>query len=72
MFWPASNLHPTHTVYPGSNITKCDTSDRTRLFDACEAMGPDARYSFIFTEVGEWRFHDHINPQATGTIIVSQ
>ena len=70
VFWPASNLHPTHREYPGSNITKCGTPERVNLFDACEAMGPGAEYSFIFNEVGEWGYHDHINPQVQGVVVV--
>ena len=72
VFWPAANLHPTHKEYPGSNIIKCSTNEREMIFDACKAMGPNAAYSFQFDKVGEWRFHDHINPRATGTVIVSE
>ena len=72
VFWPASDLHPTHKKYPGSTITKCGTPERESLFDACEAMAPGAEYSFVFTEVGEWAFHDHINPRAQGVVIVSE
>ena len=71
-FWPASNIHPTHSAYPGSDIKKCIHDERMVIFDACESMGRGAEYSFVFNEVGSWRFHDHINPQATGTIIVSE
>ena len=72
VFWPAANLHPTHKQYPGSSIIKCNTDERAMIFDACEAMGPGAIYAFRFNEVGEWKYHDHINPQATGTVIVSE
>lgn len=72
LFWPASNLHPTHTAYPGSGIKKCDTPERGGIFDACESLESGSEYSFVFTEEGQWRYHDHINPQATGTIIVSE
>ena len=71
-FWPASNLHPTHTAYPGSNIIKCFTSEKDIIFDACETKGTGETYTFAFNTVGSWRFHDHINPQAAGTIIVSE
>ena len=70
-FWPASNLHPTHTAYPGSGINKCPTSERERIFDSCQPLGLGAEYSFRFNETGEWRFHDHVTPRATGTVIVS-
>ena len=72
VFWPAANLHPTHKQYPGSSITKCGTDERSVIFDACEAMGPGAAYAFTFNEVGEWKFHDHINPQVAGMVIVSE
>ena len=72
VFWPASNLHPTHRLYPGSTILKCHTESRDTLFDACEAMGPGAEYSFVFDVAGEWQFHDHINPRARGFVIVSE
>ena len=70
VFWPASDRHPTHRLYPGSDILKCSTDSRDTLFDACEAMGPGAEYSFVFGVSGEWDFHDHINPRARGTVIV--
>ena len=71
-FWPASNLHPTHTAYPGSDIAKCFNSQRSKIFDACKSLGVGKEYSFVFDNIGEWRYHDHINPRATGTIIVSK
>ena len=72
VFWPASNLHPTHVVYPGSDIRKCGTDERALIFDACEALDPALQYSFVFHEVGEWRYHDHINPSAAGVVVVSE
>ena len=32
VFWPASDLHPTHKRYPGSGITKCYTSEAVQSF----------------------------------------
>ena len=29
--WPAIVVHPTHAVYPGSNITKCSTSEEAGI-----------------------------------------
>ena len=72
LFWPASNIHPTHAAYPGSDIKKCATADKDVIFDACEALPYGKEYSFVFTRVGQWRFHDHVNPRATGTVIVSE
>ena len=67
--WPASAVHPTHTVYPGSGIEKCSTSPDT-IFDACSGLKEGESYSFTFTEIGSWGYHDHLRPNWTGKIIV--
>jgi len=67
--WPASNIHPTHRSYPGSDIKKCNT-DETSGFDACRTLENGESYKFTFNEPGEWRYHDHINPQIKGKITV--
>ena len=69
-YWPASAMHPSHTVYPGSSISKCNTAEASTIFDACRAYGPGETYSFKFNEIGSWKYHDHRNPSAFGTIIV--
>ena len=72
IFWPATDLHPTHTIYPGTNIIKCNQpEERAVMFDACEPMPSGSEYSFTFNELGEWPFHDHINPAAKGTVTVT-
>lgn len=55
-FWPASAPHPTHTNYPE--------------FDAKRGIAPGATYSFTFTRVGSWKYHNHLNPTTNGTITV--
>lgn len=55
-FWPASAPHPTHTNYPE--------------FDAKQGIASGATYSFTFTRVGSWKYHNHLNPASTGTITV--
>ena len=57
-FWPASNLHPSHRDYPA--------------FDPREPILSGETWSFTFTQVGEWKFHDHLAPYFTGVIIVSE
>jgi plastocyanin len=68
--WPASDIHPTHTVYPESNINKCGTEDAPNIFDACKGLQENEEYSFIFNEAGEWEYHDHLSAGKKGTIIV--
>ena len=54
--WPASAVHPTHDVYPE--------------FDANRGLKTGETYSFTFERVGNWKYHDHLNPSVTGTIVV--
>ena len=54
--WPASDVHPTHTIYSE--------------FDPLEPIAPGGTWSFTFTRAGEWRFHDHIRANLKGTITV--
>ena len=68
--WPASDHHPTHTVYPDSGITKCGTSEEENIFDSCKGISPGETYSFVFNEIGTWDYHDHLRSSLSGTIIV--
>jgi plastocyanin len=68
--WPASDVHPTHEVYPGSSIKKCGTPEQDKIFDACRGLNKREKWSFVFNEVGEWHYHDHLNPSWTGKIVV--
>lgn len=67
---PASAFHPTHTVYPGSDINKCGAAEAEGIFDACHSLENGEEWTFQFNESGEWNYHDHLNPNFTGTIIV--
>jgi plastocyanin len=57
-FWPASNLHPSHEIYPE--------------FDPKYPLEPTESWSFVFDKPGVWRFHDHIRSYFTGTIYVDE
>jgi plastocyanin len=54
--WPASDIHPTHGIYPE--------------FDPLRPIGPGEDWAFKFDRVGVWKFHDHIRANVTGTITV--
>lgn len=68
--WPASAMHPTHTVYPGSGIQKCGTSEKAGIFDACKGISQGQEWPFQFNEKGSWQYHDHLNASHYGTIVV--
>lgn len=55
-FWPASDLHPSHGIYPA--------------FDPKEPLVATESWSFVFDTPGEWSFHDHLSPYYTGVITV--
>ncbi len=55
-FWPASNIHPTHKIYPE--------------FDAKKPILPGDTWMFQFNRAGIWKFHDHLAAAFTGVITV--
>lgn len=54
--WPASNIHPTHEIYPE--------------FDPKVGIKPGESWTFQFGKAGTWRYHDHLVPQYGGVITV--
>ncbi|MDO8509201.1 MAG: hypothetical protein Q7S27_05975 [Nanoarchaeota archaeon] len=69
--WPASAMHPTHTVYPGSDIEKCGTVEEIKIFDACKGLKQGEKYMFVFNEKGKWNYHDHLVSGLYGTVEVN-
>lgn len=70
--WVATDVHPTHTTYPGSSSIKCGTAEEKNIFDSCRAFQRGESYSFVFNEVGEWGYHNHLNPSKDARIIVEE
>jgi len=60
LFWPASNLHPSHRDYPGG------------VFDPKQPIEPESSWNFTFGEVGDWKYHDHLAPYYTGVVHVNE
>lgn len=54
--WPASDLHPTHGVYPE--------------FDPLRPIADGESWKFKFDQAGVWKYHDHIRANKVGTITV--
>lgn len=55
-FWPASDIHPTHDVYPE--------------FDPKKPIAAGESWIFHFDRPGVWRYHDHLAPSFRGVIVV--
>lgn len=56
--WPASDIHPTHELYP--------ELDPKIPLDKGESWG------IQLDRVGEWRIHDHLKPNLRGLIKVTE
>lgn len=56
-YWPASDFHPTHTIFPE--------------FDSKEPVSPDASWSFTFEKPGVYKYHDHLAAYYFGIIRVT-
>jgi plastocyanin len=67
--WLASNPHPTHEGYDGTTRAQhCATGYKgPQPFDQCSV---GTTFSFTFTKVGSWGYHNHGNHSDTGTVIV--
>lgn len=65
--WPASGIHPTHSLYPEKESTDCLGSS----FDSCRPLKNGEFFDFTFFYTGEWRYHDHIHAYQTGSITVT-
>lgn len=58
LFWPASNLHPSHLEYED--------------FDPKMPIKAGSEWSFAFEQTGVWEYHDHLAPYFTGVITVTE
>lgn len=56
--WTASALHPTHMLLPG--------------FDELKSVAKGGSYDYTFTKVGTWKYHNHVQPSDTGTVVVTE
>ena len=55
-FWPASNPHPSHSLYPE--------------FDSMDPIDASSTWTFVITKSGVWGYHDHIRSYFTGVVYV--
>ena len=54
--WPASNIHPTHEIFSA--------------FDPKMPVAPGETWCFVFSKLGIWKYHDHVEPDLVGTVNV--
>lgn len=63
--WPASNFHPTHSLYK-TEKSGCISS----ALDACRGLEKGEEFSFVFDKPGHWGMHDHLYPAFTMRVSV--
>jgi len=68
--WTASEAHPTHRLYNDTSLDEHCPDTTGTVFDACKGFPPEQSWSFTFNKEGAWKYHDHLNPGDTGTIVV--
>lgn len=56
--WVASAMHPTHQLLPG--------------FDQLKSVSAGSAYEYTFEKVGTWKYHNHMAPADTGTVVVTE
>ncbi len=56
--WTASAVHPTHQLLPG--------------FDQLKSVVKGGSYDYAFTKVGTWKYHNHVQPSDTATVVVTE
>lgn len=54
----ASAVHPTHQLLPG--------------FDQLKSIAKGGTYEYTFAKVGTWKYHNHVSPGDTGSVVVTQ
>lgn len=63
----AVNPHPTHNGYDGTTRQQHCAPGGKPSFDQC-ASGDT--YTFTFTKVGQWSYHNHFDTALGGTVVV--
>jgi len=54
----ASDVHPEHTIYPEFDQYKTSAQGKKT-------------FVFVFDKVGTWKYHNHLNADALGTVVVT-
>ena len=68
--WPASDNHPSHTLYANTSLEEHCKPDSVPTFDSCGAVAAGQSWSFVFDKVGTHGYHDHLWPHLNGEIVV--
>lgn len=65
--WVGSDEHPSHTGYDGTSRSEHCAAGATPSFDQCARS---SSYEFTFAKAGTFDYHNHVNAQHHGSIVV--
>ena len=68
--WIGSANHPSHAVYSGTTLQEHCKDTQNNAFDQCQSNNPGESWSFTFTKVGSWGYHNHVKATDVGKIVV--
>lgn len=68
--WVASATHPSHEAYSQTTLSDHCPDETGTAFDQCEGVDTGESWSFMFDQAGDWKYHNHLESSATGSITV--
>ena len=68
--WTASGMHPVHAGYSGTSLQEHCPDTANTSFDECKNDDIGTSWSFTFTKVGTFGYHDHVKSNHFGKIVV--
>jgi len=68
--WVASDPHPIHNGYDGTTLQQHCAPGYTGATPFDECTGSSASWSFTFSKVGTWGYHDHLEANIMGSVTV--
>jgi plastocyanin len=68
--WVASDPHPAHTDLEGFDQLRVINKAIPPFVQTANAHG-DGIYEYTFSTLGEWKYHNHLNPRHLGKVIVT-
>lgn len=71
--WIASDPHPSHQGYDGTTRSQhcAQNYSGPAPFDECASVPPGGSWSFTFTKVGAWGYHNHADATNAGHVTVT-
>ncbi len=73
LMWVASDPHPAHTDLHGFDERGVDGQNEQTSWNftpTAYAHTGGSPYSYTFTKVGRWSYHNHLNPADRGVVVV--